>query len=92
MNGSPHDFHTTYSNLRMTHRLLKRQLKSRRAHRLLYDSNMHLHEFSSRTSSIFRQIAKYDAIELPSNALDTNFAIGIPHVTKAFFYRDYLFE
>ena len=87
------DYHTMLSVLRRTHRCLKQQIKARRSYRLLCESNAHLMALSRRTSSIFAQMAKYEAIELPpASALDLNFAVGIPHVTKAFVYSEYLFE
>ena len=72
--------------------MLKRQLNSMSSYKALYDSNVHMTQLSFRTACIFYQIAKYDAVVLPSNALDTNFAVGVPHVTKAFSYREYLFQ
>jgi hypothetical protein len=85
-------YRQVYDNLTRAYRMLKRQLKSRNRYNVLYDSNVHMTQLSFRTASIFYQVAKYDAIVLPSNALDTNFAVGVPHVTKAFLYREYLFE
>ena len=92
MNHHPLRYHKVYTNLMRAYSMLKRQLKSRSRYNVLYDSNDHMMQLSFRTAGLFYQIAKYDAVVIPNNALDTNFAVGIPHVTKAFFYQEYLFE
>ncbi len=92
MNRQQLRYHKVYTNLMRAYSMLKRQLKSRSRHNVLYDSNAHMMQLSFRTAGLFYQIAKYDAVVIPSNALDTKFAVGFPHVTKAFFYQEYLFE
>jgi hypothetical protein len=92
MNRQQLRYHQVYTNLMRAYRMLKRQLKSRSRYNVLYESSVHMTQLSFRTAGLFYQIAKYDAVVLPSNALDANFAIGVPHVTKAFFYQEYLFE
>lgn len=86
------NYRQVHDNLTRTYRMLKRQLRARSHYKVLYDSNVHMTQLSFRSSSMYNQIAKYDAIMLPNNALDANFAVGVPHVSKAFLYREYLFE
>ncbi len=92
MNPQQLRYRQVYTNLMRVYRMLKRQLKSRNRYNVLYDSNVHMMQLSFRTAGLFYQVAKYDAVAIPGNALDANFAVGIPHVTKAFFYQEYLFE